>query len=82
VEGMGIGILYIITYGYDDTIDVPHIEELKEKGMERVGPMELRGGNMDIIGMPLREFPHVPLGDGFVGSATLEKKLGTDLVGG
>jgi hypothetical protein len=38
--------------GKDDTVDVPQIEGPVEKGMDGVGPMELRDGNVDIIGMP------------------------------
>jgi hypothetical protein len=50
--------------------------------VDGVGPMELRGGNVDITGMPLGEFPPIPLGDGIVGSTTLDETLGPDMVGG
>jgi hypothetical protein len=82
VEGMGVGMLDILTNGNDDTTGVPQIEELKEKGMDGVGPMELRGGNVDITGIPPREFPPIPLRDGLVGSTTLDDILGLDMVGG
>jgi hypothetical protein len=45
--------------------------------MDSVGPMELRGGNVDIVMMP-----PVPLEDGLNGSATLDETLGLDMVGG
>jgi hypothetical protein len=52
IEGMGVGMLGILMDGDDDTTGVPQIEEPKENGMDGVGPMELRGGNVDITGMP------------------------------
>jgi hypothetical protein len=42
IDGMGIGMLGILMDGNDDTIDIPQIEGPKEKGMDGVGPMELR----------------------------------------
>jgi hypothetical protein len=45
--------------------------------MDGVGPMELRDGNVDIMGMP-----QVPLVDGIEGSTTLDETLGPDMVGG
>jgi hypothetical protein len=50
--------------------------------MDGVGPMELRGGNVDITGMLPRGFPPVPLEDGLVGSTTLDETLIPDMVGG
>jgi hypothetical protein len=37
-----------LTYGNDDTTRVPKIEGLVENGMDDVGRMESRGGNVDI----------------------------------
>jgi hypothetical protein len=64
VEWMGIRMLCILMDGYYERYDVPHIEELKEKCMDGVGPMELRGGNVEITGMTPREFPLSYLGMG------------------
>jgi hypothetical protein len=82
VEGMGIGTLSILMDGDDDIADVPHSEEPKQKGKDGASPMKLRDGNVDITGMPLGESPLVLLGDGLVGSATLDDTLGPDMVGG
>jgi hypothetical protein len=78
---MGIGMLGILMDGNDDTDDVPQIEGPVDKGMDGVGPMVPRDGNMDITGMPLRGFPPIPLEYGIDGSTTLEKTLGLDMVG-
>jgi hypothetical protein len=82
VDGMGVCMLGILTDGVDDTGDVPHMEEPKTKGMDGEGPMELRGGNEDMTGMPLDEFPPIPLEDGLTGSTALDEALGPDMVGG
>jgi hypothetical protein len=42
--------------------------------MDNVVQMELRGGNMDILGMPL-----LPLVDGIAGSNTLDETIGHDI---
>jgi hypothetical protein len=52
VDGMGVGMLVILKDGKYDIPDVPHIEGLVEKRMGGVGPMEIRGGNVDIMRMP------------------------------
>jgi hypothetical protein len=44
--------------------------------------MELRGGSVDITRILPRGFTPIPLEDGIVGSATLDKTLFCDLVGG
>jgi hypothetical protein len=82
VEGMGVCMLGILTDGFDDTDDVPHMEEPKTKGMDGEGPMELRGGNEDMTEMPPDEFPPIPLEDGLMGSTALDEALGPDMVGG
>jgi hypothetical protein len=50
--------------------------------MDNVGLMELRDGNVGIMGIPFRGFSPVPLEDGLDGSATLEETLGPDMLGG
>jgi hypothetical protein len=50
--------------------------------MDGVGPMELKGGNVDITGMFPRGFPLVPLEDGIIASSTLDETLVPDMVGG
>jgi len=75
IEGMGIVTLGILTDGNEDMVRVPQIEGLVEKGIGDVGPMELRDGNVEIMGMP-----PVPLEDGLDGSATLDETLGPDMV--
>jgi hypothetical protein len=75
IEGMGIVMLGILMDGNEDTIGVPQIEGPVEKGMDGVGPMVLREGNVDITGMP-----PVPLEDGIDGSTTLDETLGPDMV--
>jgi hypothetical protein len=44
-------------------------------GIDGVGPMVLKDGKVDIIGMP-----PVPLVDGIDGSTTLDETLGSDMV--
>ena len=63
---MGIGMLGILMYGVDDTTDTLWLEEPKTKRVYGVVPMELRGGNMDMNGMPLEGFPPIPLDDEIV----------------
>jgi hypothetical protein len=75
IEGMGIVTLGILTDGNEDMVGVPQIKGLVEKGIGDVGPMELRDGNVEIMGMP-----PVPLEDGFDGSTTLDETLGPDMV--
>jgi hypothetical protein len=75
MEGMGILNLGIETNGNEDTVGVPHIEGPIEKGIEGVGPMVIREGNVVITGMP-----PVPLEDGLDGSDTLDETLGPDIV--
>jgi len=82
MDGMGVGILGILTNGKDDTSGIPQIEELIEKGMDNVGAMVLRDGNVDIMGIPPRRFPLVPLDDRIYGSDTLDETLGPNMVGG
>jgi hypothetical protein len=79
---MGVGMLGILTDGVDDTIDVLYMDEPKKKCVDGVGPMELRGGNDNTIVMILRELPPIPLGDGLIGSSTLDKTLGPTMIGG
>jgi hypothetical protein len=67
IDGMGVEMLGILMDGNDDTTNIPQIEGPIENGMDGVGPMELRGGNVDITGMPLGDFPLVPLDDGIIG---------------
>ena len=50
--------------------------------MDGVGPMELRGGNIDITVTLPREFSLVPFDDGLVVSRTLDKTLVPNMVGG
>jgi hypothetical protein len=61
---MGIGTLGILMDGDDYTNDIFQSEELKSKGMDGVGPMNLRGGNMDITRIPPRELTpsHLEMG--------------------
>jgi hypothetical protein len=82
VDVMGVGMLGILTGGEDDMVGVPQIEGPVENGMDDVGPMELRGGNMGIPNMLPRELPPVPLEDGLVRSYKIEETLVLDMVGG
>jgi hypothetical protein len=50
--------------------------------MDGVGVMELRGGKVDITGIPLRGLPPIPLDDRILDSTTLEETLSLDMVGG
>jgi hypothetical protein len=67
VEGMGIEMICILTYGKDDIVDIPQIEGPLENGMDSVVLIELGGGNVNIIGIPPREFPPGPIEDGIIG---------------
>jgi hypothetical protein len=58
-----------------NTTGVPQIEGPIEKGIDNVGPMVPREGNVDITGMP-----PVPLMDGIYGSSTLDETLGPDMM--
>jgi len=46
---------------------IPPISRNQKRMVYSVGLMELMGGNVDITGMPPREFPLDPLDDGFIG---------------
>jgi hypothetical protein len=52
MDGMGIGMLGRLMDGKEDMTGVPQIEGPIEKGIDGVGPMVLRDGNVDITGMP------------------------------
>jgi len=79
---MGVKMLGILTDGVDDRTNIPQMEELKSKGVNSVVPMEIRGGNVDMIGIPPEGFPPIPLNDGIVGSTTLDETPGPNMVGG
>ena len=75
VEGMGVCMLGILMDGEEYMIGVPHIEGLVEKGVDGVGPMVLREGNVYITWMLL-----VPLADGLDGLATFDETHGHFMV--
>jgi len=81
VEGMSIGMLGILMNGKDDTTNIPQIKGPKYNGMDGVGPMEIRGGNVDITGILPKEFPLGPLEGGLIWRATLDETIGLDMVG-
>jgi hypothetical protein len=82
VDGMGIMMLGILTYGEDDTNNIPKIEGPKENGMDGVGPMEIRGGNIDITEILPWVFPAIQIQDGIIVSTTLDVTIVLDMVGG
>jgi hypothetical protein len=52
-DGMGVGMLGILTKGKEDTIDIPQMETPEEMHEEGVGMMALRDDKVDITGIPL-----------------------------
>jgi hypothetical protein len=82
VNGMGMCMLGILTDGVNDIGDVTQIEEPKKKGMDSEGPMELRDGKRDMVGMLVDELPLIPLENGIKGSATPDEAQGPNMVGG
>jgi hypothetical protein len=77
IEWMGVGMIGILTDGNEDTVGVPQIEGLVERGIYGVGPIVLREGNVDITGMTL-----VPLVKGIESLAILDETPSLDMVGG
>jgi hypothetical protein len=72
MDGMGMIMLGRLVDGKKDTTSVPQIEGPIEMGIDGVGPMVLKDGNVYITRIPL-----VPLIYGLDVLATLEKHLGS-----
>jgi hypothetical protein len=52
IDGMGVETLGKLMNGNNDTPGIPRIKGLVENGMDGVVPMELRGGKVEIMGIP------------------------------
>jgi hypothetical protein len=75
MDGMGIGMLGILKSGKEDMNDFPQIKGPMEKGIDGVGVMVLREGNVEIFGMP--PIPHM---DEIDGLATLYEARGPNIM--
>jgi hypothetical protein len=75
INDMGIVTLVRLIGGKKDMTDVPWIKGPLDKGIDGVGPMVLKEGNVNI-----NEMPPVPLMDRIFGSSTMDETLGSNMV--